>query len=75
MDLSKKPFYLSKKEIDEVNNELNSLTIEEKVHQMFCVLGDCYTKDELINLVKAGIGGVLFRPIKTMKEINSEFIE
>ncbi len=68
MDLKGKPFYLSEKEEKWVYNTLNKLTLEEKIHQMFCILGDAYSNEELLDLVKGGIGGVLFRPVRSLQE-------
>lgn len=64
--LAKKPFNLREEQIGWVRRTLKTMTQEQKIGQLFCVLGDAYTKEELHTLVgKYGIGGVLFRPDKT----------
>lgn len=71
IDLNKKPFNLNEKEINNVYSQLNSLNEEQKIGQLFCILGDLYAEKELNNLVKEkAIGGILFRPnaSKTLKE-------
>jgi beta-N-acetylhexosaminidase len=63
MDISKKPFYLTESESHQVQVWLSSLSLEQKVGQLFCILGDLYTEDKLLDLIKTkGIGGVLLRP-------------
>lgn len=64
MDLSKKPFDLSGQEIGWAEATLNSLTREEKVGQLFCLMGGDYSKDERQRLVSDyAVGGLLFRPM------------
>lgn len=63
MDLHGKPFELKQRQIKWVENTLTEMTTEEKIGQLFCVLGDAYEEKELNQLVKDyAIGGVLFRP-------------
>jgi beta-N-acetylhexosaminidase len=58
-----KPFYLTEKEEAWVKQTLESLTVEEKIGQLFVLLGDAYPWEELQQLVQErNIGGVLFRP-------------
>lgn len=62
-DLKKQPFYLDDKQIQWVNDTLASLTDEEKVGQLFVVMGQDYTPERMLELVKQGhVGGILFRP-------------
>lgn len=68
MNLKDKPFYLSDKQITWVENTLKEMTVDQKIGQLFCILGDAYEKEELNRLVKdQGIGGVLFRPDELRK--------
>lgn len=58
-----KPFYLTEEEEKWVWTTLSTLSQREKIGQLFCVLGNAYTKETLLKLVKEeAIGGVLFRP-------------
>ncbi len=63
MNLSGKPFYLDEKQQNWVENTKKDMTVEEKIGQLFCVLGDAYSEEMLHTLVgEYSIGGVLFRP-------------
>ena len=70
MNLREKPFYLSDREVVWVEETVKSLSIKEKVGQLFCVLGTIYSDEELSRLVSEyNIGAVLFRPDPTEKLI------
>ncbi len=73
MDLKSKPFYLTQPQEDWVYSTLADMAEEEKLHQVFCVLGDASTPEELERLVERGIGGVLFRPVRPTAEIAAHF--
>ncbi|MCC8043955.1 MAG: glycosyl hydrolase family 3 [Clostridiales bacterium] len=63
MNLREKPFYLTDDQVHWVEDTLASLTPEQKVGQLFCVMGQDYGTDELKTLVEDyNIGGILFRP-------------
>lgn len=63
IDLKAKPFYLKNGQINWVYDKLQSLSIEQKVGQLFCVLGTIYSDEQLYKLThEYGIGGILFRP-------------
>jgi beta-N-acetylhexosaminidase len=63
METNAKPFYLTEKENDQLEKWLSSLSLEQKVGQLFCVLGDLYDEEKTKELVyDKAIGGVLFRP-------------
>lgn len=47
MNLKDKPFYLSDKQITWVENTLKEMTVDQKIGQLFCILGDAYEKEEL----------------------------
>ena len=49
------------------------MSVREKAGQLFCLLGDTYDSRRLESLVRDGIGGVLFRPVRTKKEICADF--
>lgn len=61
--LTDKPFYLNAEQVKWVNDTLAGMTTEEKVGQLFCVMGQDYAPEALRDMVAAGrIGGILFRP-------------
>jgi beta-N-acetylhexosaminidase len=63
MDFRKKPFCLTESEFWTVDGYLSSLSLEQKIGQLFCVLGDLYPEETLEKMAQEkGIGGILFRP-------------
>ena len=62
MDLRAKPFYLSDEDIAWVEDTLASMTLEEKVGQMFCVTDTITDVEELQAFVKRyHPGGFMYR--------------
>lgn len=73
-DYTKAPFLLSAQQAAWVESTRAAMTAEEKVGQLFCVMGGDYAPDHLRELTAAGkIGGVLFRPVRTGAEIKADF--
>ncbi|MCD7957327.1 MAG: glycosyl hydrolase family 3 [Lachnospiraceae bacterium] len=63
MNLQEKPFYLTDDQVGWVEETLASLTPEQKVGQLFCVMGQDFGADELKTLVEDyNVGGILYRP-------------
>lgn len=63
IDLTKQPFYLNEEQIQWVEDTRGKLTNEQKVGQLFCVMGGDYAPEELKELVRESkVGGILFRP-------------
>ncbi len=72
IDISKKPFNLRKDDIEWVNNTLSSMTTEEKITQLFCLVA--YSSDEgyldyLSKILK--IGGIMCRVMPTDEVIKT----
>lgn len=68
LGLTEKPFYLSKEQEENVRELVSGMSNQEKIGQLFVVLGDAYSAQELETLVSEKyIGGVLFRPDETKK--------
>lgn len=64
INLKGKPFYLSEEDINWVNNNLDSMTREEKIGQLFCLIAYSDDKEYLSNLLKTiKPGGVMCRPM------------
>lgn len=62
MNLKAAPFYLSDEDINWVNNTLESMSIEEKIGQLFCPIGFSTDPEYLQNeLLSMHIGGLFFR--------------
>ena len=63
IDLKGKPFYLNDEQCDWVETALSTLSAEQKIGQLFCLMGGDYSEEELLRLVSDyAVGGVLFRP-------------
>lgn len=75
MNYKAKPFYLSDEQTERIQKTVASMTEREKVGQLFCLMGNSYSREELIELAKEGIGGVLFRPMFTAEETVRRFEE
>lgn len=63
LNLRRKPFYLKDEDIDWVEAALASMTLEEKVGQLFCLLGMSPDPDDYSGILKVfAPGGIMFRP-------------
>lgn len=63
IDLKGRPFYLKDEQVAWVETNLASMTVEEKVGQLFCVMGQDYAPEALLEMVEKGrVGAILFRP-------------
>lgn len=63
IDLTTNPYYLTKDEIDYVYQQVNQMTVDEKIGQLFFVIGqdeNTVNLDEFIDKYKPG--GMMFRP-------------
>lgn len=61
--LKENPFFLSEEELGRVRKNLQGMSIQEMAGQLFCVLGNSLSEEELYDLIENyNIGGVLFRP-------------
>lgn len=75
MDLSvlkKKPFYLSDERIDKVKEIFDSMSQEEKVGQIFFMVGRSYDENYLLHITKdIKCGGMMVRPLEHDKAVNT----
>ncbi|MDR4946122.1 glycoside hydrolase family 3 protein [Neobacillus cucumis] len=61
--LSNKPFFLSGKDIEWVEETLQSMSLHEKVGQLFCPIGSSDNKQELETFINEyHPGGIMYRP-------------
>ncbi|WP_303972175.1 glycoside hydrolase family 3 protein [Streptococcus merionis] len=73
MDLTKRPFYLSNQDIFTIETQVKHMSDEEKIGQLFCLLGSIYSDDELDRLVTDyHVGVFLFRPLP-LKELEAKW--
>lgn len=72
LDLKGNPFYLNEKEIKWVEETLASMTLEEKIGQLFCPVGFTSDKEVLKKLVNRNIAGIMYRkgPVEEIREIH-----
>ena len=61
MDLKKAPFYLNNADIAWVDKTLASMSLEEKIGQLFCPIGYSTAPEYLNMLLSFHIGGLFFR--------------
>lgn len=74
VDVRKSPFFLNEEQAAWVESTRDSLSLEEKAGQLFCVMGGDYAPDVLKGMVAAGkIGGILFRPVKPCEDVRAEY--
>lgn len=63
MNLAANPFFLSESQIQWVQDSLQKLTTEQKIGQLFCVMGGDYSIGTLQQMIaEKGVGAVLYRP-------------
>lgn len=72
MDFRSKPFYLSEKDAAWVNSTLVSLTEEEKVAQLFCLIAYS-SEEEYLNFLARGlkIGGIMCRTMPSEEVVQT----
>ena len=74
IDLKTNPFSLSDEQAAWVQTTLESLSPEEKIGQLFCVMGGDYSPETRREMAAMGrMGGVLFRPVKPCAEIKEDY--
>lgn len=64
IDLKAKPFYLTDEDITWVENTLSSMSLEQKIGQLFCLMAKQGTQeelDEIYNVMEPG--GIMYRPM------------
>lgn len=66
IDLSKKPYFLNDKQIKEVQKIYSSMTLDEKIGQLFCPIGTSFKEDEIKEFVeKYKPGALMYRPMES----------
>ena len=76
VNLKAKPFYLTDEQIDWVENTIKSMTLEEKIGQLFVHLTGCVKEDEVkAEVEQMHMGGIRFNPRskEDMWEMNYNF--
>jgi len=64
IDLTKKPFNLKESDIAWVEEQLAQMSLDEKIGQLFCLIGMAEEEQQLVQLLAAfKPGGVMYRPM------------
>jgi beta-N-acetylhexosaminidase len=64
LNLNEKPFYLNAEDVDWVNKTLTSMSDEEKIGQLFCLIGWDSEETNLKSFTeKYHVGGLMCRPM------------
>lgn len=62
--MKEKPFYLKDEQIEWVEKTLDSMTLDEKIGQLFLVIGLADDEEELVGMYRQWkFGGIMFRPV------------
>lgn len=76
INLKSAPFFLDDEQVAWVNTTRDSLSLEEKVGQLFCVNAGSFPHEVLKQRLAAGkFGGVLYRPMSPGAEIAEKFAQ
>ena len=52
IDLKSKPFYLNDQQIRKVQSILDSMTLDEKIGQVFCPIGSSFEEKEIVEFIE-----------------------
>ena len=78
IDLKSKPFYLNDQQIRKVQSILDSMTLDEKIGQVFCPIGSSFEEKEIVEFIeKYKPGAMMYRPLestKIWKVVEMEFV-
>ena len=68
IDLKSKPFYLNNQQIKKVQSILDSMTLDEKIGQVFCPIGSSFEEKEIVEFIeKYKPGAMMYRPLESTK--------
>ena len=62
VNLKTNPFFLDDEDIRWVEDTLSSMTLEEKIGQLFCPIGFSTDPAALLPMLNKGVAGMMFRP-------------
>ena len=71
--MKEKPFYLKDEQIEWVEKTLDSMTLDEKIGQLFLVIGLADDEEELVGMYRQWkFGGIMFRPVPaaSLRQLN-----
>ncbi len=72
INLKARPFYLDETDIKWVEDTINSMTLEDKIGQLFCPVGFTSDKAVIKKMVDKNIAGIMYRkgPVDEIREIH-----
>ena len=60
IDLKSKPFYLNNQQIKKVQSILDSMTLDEKIGQVFCPIGSSFEEKEIVEFIEKFLQSVTY---------------
>ena len=60
IDLKSKPFYLNDQQIRKVQSILDSMTLDEKIGQVFCPIGSSFEEKEIVEFIEKFLQSVTY---------------
>ena len=68
LDLSKKPYYLADEQIQQLQSKVQTMTLDEKIGQLFFVIGQDEDQVDIKEFIKTyRPGGMMYRPASAEK--------
>ena len=68
IELSKKPFCLTEKQINNLHEIFNVMSLDEKIGQLFCPIGSSFDEEQIKEFVeKYKPGAMMYRPMESHK--------
>jgi len=68
LDLTKKPYYLTEEQIQQLQNKVQSMSLDEKIGQLFFVIGQDEDQIDIQEFVQTyRPGGMMYRPAQAEK--------
>ncbi|MBU5360967.1 glycoside hydrolase family 3 protein [Enterococcus raffinosus] len=68
LDLSKKPYYLAEEQIQQLQSKVQTMTLDEKIGQLFFVIGQDEDQVDIKEFIKTyRPGGMMYRPASSEK--------
>lgn len=68
--ITRAPYCLNESQADWVMNTLNGMTMEEKIHQIFCTIAYTDNEEYLKGIAAGGFGGLMCRTMKSEELYN-----
>lgn len=68
IELSKKPFCLTEKQINNLHEIFSVMSLDEKIGQLFCPIGSSFDEEQIKEFIeKYKPGAMMYRPMESHK--------